>query len=103
MSDKNYPGDVLESGTSPARREDEAQALERAQREREDARDELRAEWRNTTRWALVAMSILTTICIAISAMGTFQVSNLNAELRDVRDRATVIEERMRYRGMSSQ
>ena len=104
MSENSYSEDILASGISPDRREGEAQAIERAQRERDDAKDELRAEWRTTTRWALVVMGllttvmgVLTTITIAISAMGMFQISGFNAELRDVRDSLTVLEERMRH------
>ena len=90
-------GSLWDSEAGARALEQDAQAIETAERERDDAKDELRKEWRDTSRWALVVVIAFVTIAVAISGMALFQVSNLNSELRESRDRLTVLEERLRH------
>ena len=88
-----YDSPLLEAGTELDKRQIHDEQIERFQRERDAAEDALRKEYRDTYRWALVVMIALTTFTVAVSVVN---VSSLNSELRDVRDRLTVLEERNR-------
>jgi len=97
--DKTYANFILEASDAKGSVWDERheEELERQRRQREAAEVALKKEYRDTHRWALVVMVVLTTITITISGFSLYSVSTLNSELRDVRDRVTALEHSSKF------
>ncbi len=63
--------------------------IEEAKRETEDIKDRRREDWASTTKWGI---TVVIAITVALIGALTYQVHSFNGELREVRDRLTVIE-----------
>ena len=76
----------------PDANDKQAQAAYELQRELQQEKDKRREDWSNTTKWVLGISIALAAIAIAIIGAMAFQVHSFNGELREIRDRITVIE-----------
>ena len=73
----------------PDANDKQAQSIDEVQNELQQLQDKRREDWSNTTKWGL---GIAVALAIAISGAFAFQVHSFNGELREIRDRITVIE-----------
>lgn len=88
----------------PDANDQQAEADDELQRELQQEKDKRREDWSNTTKWVLGISIALAAIAIAIIGALAFQVHSFNGELREIRDRITVIEtERRMERDRASQ
>ena len=76
----------------PDANDKQAQSIDEVQNELQQLQDKRREDWSNTTKWVLgIAIALAATAMAIISALA-FQVHSFNGELREIRDRITVIE-----------
>ena len=76
----------------PGANDKQAEATDELQKELQQEKDKRREDWSNTTRWVLGIAIALAAIAMAIIGALAFQVHSFNGELREIRDRITVIE-----------
>lgn len=73
----------------PDANDKQAEAAYELQKELQQEKDKRREDWANTTKWGL---GIAAALAMAISGALALQVHSFNGELREIRDRITVIE-----------
>ena len=73
----------------PDANDKQAELLYEFQEKFQREQDKRREDWSNTTKWGL---GIAVALAMAISGALAFQVHSFNGELREIRDRITVIE-----------
>lgn len=70
----------------------QAELLYEFQEKFQQDQDKWREDWSNTTKWVLGIAIALASIAVAIIGALAFQVHGFNGELREIRDRITIIE-----------
>ena len=70
----------------------EEPSITETKRRIEQEKDKRREDWSNTTKWGISVTIALTAIVMALIGALAYQVHSFNGELRDMRDRLTIIE-----------